>query len=229
MAYITTAQLKTHIGKSKSDDDSIFDVIIDTVSSTVDRVCNREDGFFVADSSASTRTYSGDGGTVQWIDPCTSITLVEVKDAPSDDTYTSWTSDDWIAATGDPRRPDYKRTPYRFIIVSATGDYNTFTSGGYTGLRGFRREFLDHRNVPTVRITAKWGYATTVPNPIKQACLAIGAKWYKRAKSSWAMSSATPELAVLQFIRSNQAMIDGDVYMMLQGSRWIKPAVGRTY
>ena len=227
--YCTAAELKAEIQlASSSDDTHLEDVIIPGVSNLIDRYCNRPDGF-IADASASARTYSGSGDTIQWIDECVEVSLVEVKDSPSDATYTSWASADWIACAGNPEYPDYNRTPYRFIIVSSVGDYEVFTSGQYTGLKGFRRGRLKRRGVPTVRITAKWGYSVAAPPIIKQACIAQAARYYKRGKSAWADTTANSTLGAMNFRTNVGSGLDPDIRVMLDGGRFKKPTLGKRY
>lgn len=227
-AYATIDELRNQTQKAGTATDVELALILDAATDAINGVCNRPDGF-VADVETSTREYTGSGGTIQWIDECIGITLVEVKDSPSDTTYTSWAAADWIAATGDPEAPDLNRTPQHFLIVSAVGDYNNFTSGTYTGLRGFRREVLYARGVPMVRVTARWGYADTVPSRVKQACLAQAARWFKRGQSSWADTAANPEFGQLHFSKNAQAALDKDIRMMLVAGRFVRPAVGRRY
>ena len=96
------------------------------------------------------------------------------------------------------------------IMVLPTGDYSVFISGEYEG--GAR--------VPTVSVTGKWGYATTAPAGIKEACIALSARWYKQGTSAWADTLASPELGKLLYQRENV-----DIRNML--ARFVKPAVGR--
>jgi len=226
-AYATVDELRQQVQKSGLTDDVELALILDAVSDSIDKYCNRPDGF-VSDITASARTYAGDGGVVHWMDECTAITLVEVKDSASDTTYTAWAAADWIAATGDPTFPDFNRTPYQFLIVSAVGDYDTFTSGQYTGGRGFRPASIG-RAVPTVRITANWGYSATVPPVIKQACIAQTAMWYKRGQSAWATDAGGAAAGRLSFRRDVQVLQDPDVRLMLDGSMLKKPSIGRRF
>lgn len=224
-AYATIDELRNQIAKSGTTTDVELALILDGVTNSIDRFCNRPDGF-VADIDASARLYSGDGTTIQWIDECTAVTLVEVKDAASDTTFDSWAVADWIAATGDPERPDFTRLPITFLLVSAVGDFATFTSGQFTGLRGFRPARPTTRAVPTVRITSNWGFAVVVPPVIKQACIAQAARWFKRGQSSWADILATTPLGNLRF-QTNR--LDPDIQFMLIDGRFMRPAVGRRY
>lgn len=225
MAYAVVDELKSEIGKASVLDDEKLQRLLDSSSNMIDKFCNRPDGF-LDDDLASARTYVGTGGTAQWIDECTAVTLVEVKDSPSDTTFVSWAADDFFLATGDPEFPNLNRLPRTLVIVSAIGDFQIFTSGTYTGLRGFRRVPMA-RGVPTVQITANWGYSTSIPDVIKQATLAQSSRWYQRGKSGWARATAQPEFGQLRFTGNVQSVLDEDIRAMLVASRMVMPAVGR--
>lgn len=221
MAYATVSDLKDHIGKTLDTDDLVLQQLLDRASDLIDDLCHREIGGFQADAIASARTYSGSGAAVQWMNECVEVTLVEVKDSPTDDTYTAWAAADWVAATGDPKRPNFNRTPYRFLLALPTGDYSRFTSGKYVHRPGFRpiepprTEF----GVPTVRITARWGYADQVPGPIVQAVIAQASRWFKRGQGAYGDVLSTGELGQMFY----QKKLDPDIANMIEGGRFIVP------
>lgn len=198
--YATLAELKGEIGKTLTGDDAALDLILQSASDAIDALCNRPDGFLAVET-ASARVYTGSGGPIQWIDECVEISLVAVKDSATDDDYTSWVAGDWIGGAGDPRRPEFQPVtrgyPYCWIMVDPTGDYSTFTSGQFTTRRGFRPSHSVMRGVPTVQVTAKWGYAAAVPPRIRQACIIQSARWYKRAEGAWSDTVGNPEMGTL--------------------------------
>lgn len=226
--YCTAAEVKAIINKQGTEYDTILtNTFIPAVSEAIDNFTNRPDGF-LADSVASARTYTGDGSTIQWIDETVEVTLVEVKDAPSDDDYVSWAAADWIAGSVDPAKPDFNRTPYKFILVSATGDFSVFTDGAFfTGRRGFKPTSTHNgRGVPTVRITAKWGESVSIPAPVNMAAIAQSARWLKRGLSAWQDETATTAFGDLQF---KTRKLDPDIQFMLINGRLVRPAIGRRY
>lgn len=223
--YCTLAEVKAQLSNISTVDatrDAVITAIITAASRTIDNFCNKPEGFEVA-ASASARVYAGEGKSWQPIDPCTEITLVAVKDSPTDSTYTSWAAADWIAFSGDPERPDFNRTPYTAVMCSGVGDYSVFTSGYFTTRPGFKPDPDNEykRGVPTVQITAKWGDAVTVPAPIKQACITLTARWWKRGEASWSDALASGELGQLMYRQA----LDPDVKMMLVMGRYVRPAV----
>lgn len=220
--YASVQELREQIEKTGTEDDDVIAAIIEAASQCIDRFCNRPDGF-VADTVASARIYSGSGLPVQWIDECVAVALVEVKDDPTDDTYTAWAATDWIAASGDPRRPDFNRTPYLFLVTAADGDYDYFTGGRMIYKAGFRplEPRYEQHGVPTVRVTAKWGYSAVVPTVIKQACITMASRWYKKAQGAHGDTLASPELGQLIY----RKVLDPDVEMILVNGRFVRPPV----
>lgn len=220
--YATIQELKTEIGKETDGKDPVLKMLLTASSRAIDNYCNRKDGF-VAVSTASARVYTGSGHTHQWIDECVAVTAVAVKESVTDDSYTAWSTSDWIAASGDPERPDFNRTPYQFLLVNPTGDESHFTHGLFSAWRGFRPEINERgRGAPTVQVTARWGYATTVPDPIKQATIIQAARWFKRAESSWADVITQTDFMMLRFVKS----LDADIKFLLEEGRYRKPAIG---
>jgi len=219
--YCTAAELRTQIdktGTSGSSSDTALGVIIAAASRAIDQWCNRKDEFI--GGTAAAREFAGSGLPYQWIDDAAAITLVAVKDSPEDTAYVSWAATDWIAFTGDPKAPDFNRLPYTGIMVTAYGDYSSFMSGRYNTRAGFRPAIDISRSVPTVQITAQWGYAlTSAPASIKQATIALASRWMKQGQSAWSDGLVSVEMGMLLYNRENR-----DIVMMLE--RFTKPAIG---
>jgi hypothetical protein len=231
-AYATVIEFRNEVGITSTTTDVEIAAILDGAAREINRVCNRPDGFF-ADVTASARYFTGSGKPWQLIDECVEVTGVAVKDSVSDDedSYTAWTvgvvgtttSADCFPATGDPAFPDYERTPYTMLVIGANGDYSHFTGGKYTSRGGFRPTSRLHRGLPTVEVTARWGYSSTVPPDIKQACLMLAAKVRKRIQSNMADTAASPELGTLMYTKELDPQIRG----ILELGRYIRPSVGR--
>lgn len=221
--YATAAELREHINKNETNDDLLLTSILAAASKAIDTFCNREQDGFVASASASARLFPGTGGTVQPIDECITVTLVEVKDSPTDATFSAWSSSDWVAFSGDPKLPNFNRTPYDFLMVDPTGDETHFTSGRYSQRQGFPAlEDAGVRRTPTVRVTAKWGYAAATPPDVKLATIITASRWYKRGQSAYADAISTPAMGELQYRRA----LDPDVQMILKLGGLVRPRVG---
>ena len=224
MAYATAAELRTQFdktGTSGSGSDANLGIILDAVSQAIDRYFNRPNGWFVALAAAAARIYPGSGKAYQLIEECVEITAVAVKNSPSASSYTAWAATDYIKFTGDPRFPDFNSTPYTGIMCDPNGNYSIFTSGSYGGLSGFRPSGNMGRSVPTVQITAKWGYAATCPPVIKQATLALAARWFKEGQGAWSDTLASSDFGGLLYKAQN-----ADIKLMLDQTRFFKPALG---
>jgi len=230
--YATTAELRQDINLISTSDDPQLERLIRAATQKIDQFCNRPDGF-VAITVASARYYSGTGKTWMPIEECTEITAVAAKDSVTDTTYTAWTAPttnlagdgDYIAAAGDWRFPDYNRTPYTLLIIDPNGDESVFTGGRYasaTGLVPIGTPERNARGLPTVRVTARWGYADEVPPDIKEACIMQCARWYKRLQSSMADTLASPDLGTLTF----RLRLDPDIQGILVDGRYVVPAIG---
>ena len=214
MAYATAAQFRDFIGKTSGTDDVAILACINAASNAIDSHCNRPDGF-VADDSASARVYPGRGLDYQYIDECVEITQVAVKDSPSDDDYTAWDVTDWIAFSGEPKNPDFNRLPYHAIMIAANGSYGVFTDGEYIVRAGFSRPKELRRRVPTIQVTAKWGYATECPDAIYTATVAQASRWWKRFKSGgFSDATVSSDMGTLAFQLRGKAL-DPDIAMML--------------
>lgn len=221
MAYATVASLKLKINKQLNVDDQVLQGALDHASTLIDQVCHRDPGGFQAIPQPSARLYSGNGTGVQRINECVEVTLVEVKDSPSDNTYTAWESTDWIAATGDPRFPDFNTTPYLFLLALPTGTYDIFTSGRWVHRMGFRpiHPIRTKFGTPTVRVTARWGYADSVPGEIAEAVVIQASRWFKRGQSSYSDTMSTSDFGQLFYQRT----LDPDIALILDKGRYISP------
>lgn len=230
-AYETVANLRAQMNKTNTDDDAILALILDAASRAIDNFCNRPDGFRAA-SNATARLYTGSGRNWQKIDQCIEITLVEVKESIESSTYTAWAATDWIAMSGDHHDPDFNSLPYDAVMVDPTGDEDWFTGvvssrdayfddvipGGRSSLGDATRA-----RAPTVRVTARWGYAEETPEPIRQATAAQATIIFKRMEGAMASTLATADLGTIEAFSE----IDPLIGFLLQMGRYVKPATGR--
>jgi hypothetical protein len=203
---------------------------LDAAEMSIDRFCNRAEDGFVAIAVATARYYHGKGEPHLLIDECIEITEVAVKDSATETTYTAWSTPttmmagdgDWIPYAGVPSRPYFGRLPYTALMTDPNGTYCVFTSGTFAHRGGFRPSSTTWRNVPTVKVTAKWGYATVVPAVIKQACIFQAARWYKRGSAGGADAMASGEMGTLLYVKA----LDPAIQMLLVESRMVRPLYG---
>ena len=231
-AYETVENLMLQINMTKTGKEGVLAIILDAASRGIDRFTNRPDGFRAA-SNATPRLYRGSGRNWQNIDECVAVELVEVKESVDNTAYTAWAAGDWIAISGDPQDPDFNSTPFDAVMVDPTGDQAWFTGTISQRDTYFRAADIPHSSrdiqqatraqAPTVRVTARWGYATQTPDSIRQACAMQAAKWFKRLEGNMASALANTELGTLELFKT----LDPDVEFLLSLGRFIKPATGR--
>lgn len=235
--YASVAELRAQIDKQVNDvgkpgGDTNLLLLLTAATRAINGVCNQPDGFLAA-SSATARTYPGSGKGYQLIDNCVEITSVSVKVSPTDSTYSAWLAADWIAFRGDPSAPEFNSLswaeprPFNGIMVGPSGSHAVFTSGSYSVRPGFPIHEDDRARamaaVPTVSVTAKWGFAVAVPETVKEACLIQAARWVKRGEGGWADALANADMGTLHFTKS----LDPDIVLLLKLGRLIRPSVGR--
>jgi hypothetical protein len=239
--YADVEPLKRRVNKTDDTDDAILEVILEAAGRAIDRFCNREDGGFVAPDAASARYYRGSGTNWQSIDECIAITQVAVKDSVTDTTYTAWDTPttpfagdgDWLPFSGDPDDPEFNILPYDALLIDPNGDYSTFIGGAsasqdyyfaptlYRSRRSASRSAI--ARVPTVEVTARWGYAATIPPQITEATIMQASIWYKRLEGSMASVLANSELGTLELFAS----VDPAIEMILSLGRFIRTPTGR--
>jgi hypothetical protein len=212
MSYASVSELKSRLNITSTDAsrDSVMTALLNAAEEAINGLCNRPHGF-IADAIASARYYHGSGSECQRIDECTEITTVSIK---SGTTYTDMTTPttyftgdgDWVPATGSLDNPEYNRTPYTMLLIDSGGSYGHFPKS----------------TLPNIKVTARWGYADSVPAHVKEACVVLASRWWKRGESGWADSAANPDMGALQFRQS----IDPDVKAMLIEARLVVPAIG---
>jgi hypothetical protein len=226
--YASASELSIQTGIDLTKYQAQVEALLDAASAAINNQCHRKDGF-VADTTASTRTFVGSGKSVQMIDECVEITAVAVKKSITDSTYTAWSATDWLAFGGSYKRPDFnvlsydEPRPYTGLLVALNGNYSRFTSGLIkTGREGFPPlDYEANIGQPTVQVTAKWGYAVTVPNAIKQATLIHAARFFKRGQAQWADALANADFGEIRFVKKTDPTYD---YLVQHG--FIKPGIG---
>lgn len=212
MADYTTVQavraaMNSVVANSK---DGEIERVISAVSRHFDRYCNRPDGF-VAGAIATARVFAGTGTPVLRMDDAIAVALVEAK-ANGVSSYVAWAAADWVAFRGDARRPDFNTLPVTGLISTSAGAYTYFPDAAGRG------EGLRNRE-PTIRITARWGYAAAVPYDIEQACIMQVTRLFKRGESAFANSIEN------EFGTMTYRALDPEVSNILKMGRYVRPMV----
>jgi hypothetical protein len=196
--YVSVADFKADIGYEGTEDkDALIELCLRAAENRIEEVCGRSQDGFVAGAYPTTRVYVGNGLAWLYIDQCVEVELVEVKESISDTSYTAWDADDWEAASGSPERPTYGRTPYELLVASNS---NRFTSGRYGR----------QQRVPTVRVTARWGYAEEVPAALEMLVVGQAARYFQRLRGTFEDAIVGPEGGAILFRR-----MDADLQALL--------------
>lgn len=224
--YTNAEVVRQGMNKTGTGDDAVITRIIFAVSQLIERETNRPDGFVAADT-ASAKLFSGSGSGVLYIPEAALLTSVGVKASPTDNAFVAWEADQWLGFSGDAAAPDFNRTPYTGILAAAgTGLY--FTGGGNEdwawggGRRGLSSSRSRRTAFPTVQVTARWGYALTVPPAIEQVCIIETTRIFKRGESAFADTLASADLGKLLYTTK----LDPSSKAILEDGRFIRPAVG---
>ena len=203
--YCTLVELKAHImanggGDFTSEDDGNLELAIEATSRWIDD--QLDTNFYGA---TETRYFTTCFDDLLYIDDLISVTTLKT-DTTGDGTHdTTWaTTDYWL----EPRNArvksnDRDKRPYRQIRINTNGDYSFPT--------------IDYG----VEITGVWGYTngiqsgepTEVPSVVKQVCLLMAHRIWKRKDSIFGISG-TPALGV-QVIQA-RIQQDSDIVALLK-------------
>lgn len=218
--YATPEELRARIGGDLPTDDMLITELITAVSRLIDDFCNRHEFGFKATDTAIARLYTGYGEGFLNIDENIGVTQVAVKDAVTDADYTAWAAADWIAYRGSRRVPNYNDLPHTSIMVSSVGTKAQFLDGRYNTRSGFSVSPDSNlgRQVPTVQVTARWGYADDVPPIIREATIAQASIFYKRGRGNWSDVLRNNEFGEERFVRK----LDPAIQLMLQSTRLVR-------
>lgn len=185
--YATSAELKARLGITDSQDDSVIAAVLAAVSREIDDWTGRR--FYAA---SETRYYTADSSELLWLDDVLSISSLATDEA-GDRTYaTAWSAS------------YYDLEPYNAALQGKP----------YSRLRARTGAFpLTHRGV---KVIGSFGYASTTPPVIKEACLIQSSRIFRRRDAPLGVVGA-PDIG--QIILRGQ--LDPDVKVMIQPYRLI--------
>lgn len=173
MSYATPAEVKQASDITGTQWDVLIERLIVAASETIDRYCNRPDGF-LAQATGTQRQFAGTGICSLRVGECAEVQSVEVYRSGG------WqVLSEWVAFAGDAQRPLYV-PPYSGILARSPFE------------AGFG---------PTVRVVARWGYGDAVPDAVREATVILASRWLKRGQSSWADTLTTDMGGTLEFRR----------------------------
>ena len=206
--YCSTTDVKGYMPEgigagSSTDYDFMLGEMVTAASRFIDQYIGAWPNYFSPSTDTETRYFDGNKKVeidVDHIAALTSVAVSEEGELSSSD-YTAWTLD-----------TDYFTWPYNStglvepisrLIVDINGDKINWTR--------FRK---------AVRVVARFGYSTSVPEVIKQACVAQTGRWYMRAKQAWQDGGANVEIGKMTFVKQ----LDPDIKQILNpwklGGMW---------
>lgn len=228
--YCNAEDVRTQIGAKSKDDNGIIESIIGAVSRMIDGYMGYQDIGFKALTTATIREYATTATKHAWIDPCIEITSVKMKSAITDTTYsitlTVGTHVRGFSGSPNSRFTNFNKLPYHGIILLPNASRRLFLQGNFSDNSGFsiHPDDVGSAYLPTIEVTAKWGYAETVPDPIKQACIMQSIRVYKRVQGGMADALLNADFGQSRFL----SKMDKDVKVLLDMSGLRRPKfVGR--
>lgn len=192
--YCTVAELKARLwpaGITDTTDDAVFDQVITAVSRSIDAKCARR--FY---ATTETRYFTPEFADLLYVNDLLSVTTLKT-DENGDRAYEyTWAATDYDL---EPENAALDGKPYTRIRTAPRGSY-TFPVKARKG----------------VEITGSFGFASTTPAMVKEACLLQSSRIYKRRDAVFGVIGSA-ELGQLQVI----PRLDPDVESML----WLYMAV----
>jgi len=215
--YASEADVRTAMNMTSDSNDGQLRAYLSAACRMIDAYCGYTDVGFQAVQTATARVYAGNGFNYLWIDPCIEITGVAFKDSLSDVTYdTVLTSAMWRGFRGSVERPEFNITPYTGIMLTSTSTQGKFTRYSFDSVN------TPSASEPNVQITARWGYADSVPEPIKTAAIMQTVRIYKRLQGGMADALLNTDLGQSQYL----SKLDKDVQVLLNFSGLRRPKFG---
>lgn len=183
--YCALYELKAALEMEGDKQDGRLRTAIEAASRFIDKHCGQH--FYVTESEV--RYFTARDFDEVVIDPAVTVTALATDHALDRNYSTVW-------ASGDYETISFKSGPVRRIVITPNGSYT----------------FPLYRN--SVKVTGTWGYSATIPTAIRQACLLIAQRIYKRADAIFGVAGAP---AVGTQIVQAQLKVDSDVEMLLRG------------
>jgi|TARA_B110000285_G_scaffold8261_1_gene8490 hypothetical protein len=158
--YTTLAEVKAILRITDNVDDSLLETCVEAASRQIETHCER---VFIA-SSSETRVFTPDSSALVSIDDLSTLTHLKTSSSADGNFDTTWTGTDYQleplnGKTGSSYSP--------YTRIRAVGDYLFPTVG----------------QEATVQITGIFGYGTSIPTDVKQACNLLAIRQFKRYDS----------------------------------------------
>ena len=187
--YSSIADVKLHLVDMSLDSsyDAVLTMLVLNASRAIDRYTKRSPNAYLVEDD-EVRYFGGSGSHELWVDEMADEpTLVEVAETGQVDNstgsggdYTTYAASEYFLL---PENADKKGIPYEVIELDRL--YGTKT--------------VWYRYPRSVKITAKFGYAITVPETIAEATIIQAGSWFKRGQQGFMQNSAQTRFGQLQY------------------------------
>lgn len=162
--YCSLAEMKAALRITDSVDDTLLEISVNAASREIDGYTER-----VFYSTSGTRIYAPQSSTMCEIDDLISITSLKTSSDGDGAFDITW------GAT------DYQLEPLNQLNGGLVSPYTRIRAVGDYLFPEFPNYGLNHE--ATVQVTGVFGYSATVPDAIKQACIILSMRQFKRYDS----------------------------------------------
>lgn len=172
----------------------LLDVLCDRVSRLVDNWFGYSGGSFKAATEPVARYFDGNGEAELWPGHMAAApTEVAVAEAGILASLTVWAATDYILKPYNAEAEDF---PYRSLMIDRING----------------TKFIWYNLPKAVKITCRWGWSITPPDPIIEACVIQCARWFKRGQQAFQDAGAVTELMQMRYLKK----LDPDVQILLK-------------
>ena len=196
--YCSSSDVKAQLPESglnsTTDYDDQLTVLITGASRLIDNEVGFWPGYFYPTTDSETRYFDGNGEQEIDVDHIVTLTSVSVSEEGnySSSDYTAWTLNTDFYTW--PYNATALTQPIQRLIVDHNGDKGNWT-----------------RWKKAIQIVGIFGYSSSTPNAIKQACIIQVARWYMRAKQAFQDGGANIEIGQMTYVKR----LDPDVKELL--------------
>lgn len=166
-SYASLAELKTRLGITDTNDDTVLTMALASASRAIGKYCRRQ---FNDAGSVSARVYYPLSRFLVFVDDFSTTTgLIIELDTDDDGVYETIAVD-----------TDFQNEPLNGIRDGETG-------WPYWRIRAVESAYFTNGRRPSVKVTARWGWAA-IPAPVKEATLALAEETFKMKDSPYGIA-----------------------------------------
>lgn len=189
--YCSLAEIKAALRITDSVDDTLLELSVNAASREIDGYCER-----VFYATSATRIFTPQTALICEIDDLISITSLKTSSDGDGVFDVTW------AAT------DYQLEPLNQLASGLSSPYTRIRAVGDYLFPEFPNYGLNHE--ATVQVVGSFGYSATTPDAIKQACIILAMRQFKRYDSPLGVAGFG-DIGVMRVSR-----VDPDVAALLE-------------